>query len=264
MPPRRRPSRSSRVTELRVLVSPGVASELPLTGPRNRPRREVATSGRDHRPRAGEQTLRVARHLRARHREAHPPEQPTSAALANLPLRLDVGLGRRGADRIQTHLRRKSTQLGSRHARILHREGDQDPRGRPAHRPLLRRRPRSAARTRRGPREPAGGRSQPPRHLDSEGPSRPSPSRASSEPTVPESSRRSARASRVFTRRPRRRQPRDPTRRPDHRHRRAYRRDVLRAEGHPSRHSSIHSTTPFRSRKEQRSRSSSRPRTGCS
>ncbi len=58
----------------------------------------------------------MARDLGVGHREAHVREEPAFAALADVPLGLDVGLGGRGADRVQPQLLCEALQLALRHA----------------------------------------------------------------------------------------------------------------------------------------------------
>ena len=66
----------------------------------------------------------MARDLRLGDREAHVREQAASAALADVPLGLDVGLGRRRADRVDADLVGQALELfsagqGGRHERIV-------------------------------------------------------------------------------------------------------------------------------------------------
>ena len=61
----------------------------------------------------------MAGDLRLRHREAHVGEEPACAALADVPLGLDVRLGGSGADRVEPELGGKLSELRGGHARIL-------------------------------------------------------------------------------------------------------------------------------------------------
>ena len=61
----------------------------------------------------------MARLLGPRHREAHVGEEPALAALADVPLGVGVGLGRRDADRVETELLCESLEFRSGHADSL-------------------------------------------------------------------------------------------------------------------------------------------------
>ena len=58
----------------------------------------------------------MARHLRLRHREAHVREEAAFAALADVPLGLDVRLCSRGADDVEAELGAKTLELARSHA----------------------------------------------------------------------------------------------------------------------------------------------------
>jgi NADPH:quinone reductase-like Zn-dependent oxidoreductase len=61
----------------------------------------------------------MARDLRPARREAHGREEPAFLALADVPLRLLVGRGRRGANRVEAQLLTHAGQLGGCHGRIV-------------------------------------------------------------------------------------------------------------------------------------------------
>ncbi len=61
----------------------------------------------------------MARLLRPRHRETHVGEEPARAALADVALGADVGLGRRDADRVEPELLCERFEFRSSHTDSL-------------------------------------------------------------------------------------------------------------------------------------------------
>ena len=102
--------------QLRVAVVPRVAREPAFAGGGLAPRRVVAERSGDDRARVRQQRLRMARHLGLRHREAHVREESALAALADVPLGVDVRLGARGADDVEPDLRTETLELVRVHA----------------------------------------------------------------------------------------------------------------------------------------------------
>ena len=107
------------LAQLGVAVGPGVAGQPPLPRPRLGRRPVVAERRRDHRPRSGQQRLRMAGDLRPAHREAHPREEAALAPVADVALGLLVRDGGRGSDRVQAELRTEPGQLSGGHDRIV-------------------------------------------------------------------------------------------------------------------------------------------------
>src|SRR5439155_23209028 len=99
------------LAQLRVVVRPGVTRQAALPRSGLASGVPVTERGRDDSAGVLEQGLRVARHLGPRHREAHVREQAALPSLANVTLRLFVGLGARGADDVEAELARKAVQL---------------------------------------------------------------------------------------------------------------------------------------------------------
>ena len=207
------------LAQLGVAVGPRVARQPPLPRPRLGRRPVVAERRRDHRPRSGQQRLRMAGDLRPAHREAHPGEEAALAPVADVPLGLLVRDGGRGPDRIEAELRTDPGQLSGGHDRIvpvkairIHEDGGPE---------VLRYEdvPDPVAGPGRGARLAARRVAQPPRPLGSQG------APVGAEAAHPRRRRRRR------ARRHRRAggdQPRPRARRRDHGDRRAHRRDALR------------------------------------
>jgi hypothetical protein len=102
-----------------VRVVPRVARQPPFRRLERRLGSPVAESRRDHAPRAVEQRLGMTRALGLRHREAHLREQATLAPLADVTLRLGVGLRPSDSDRIEPQLIRMPAKIVDVHARIM-------------------------------------------------------------------------------------------------------------------------------------------------
>ncbi len=105
------PERVEPLAEQRVVVAPRVARESSLDGAGLGAVRPVAERRRDHRPRAVEQRLRMARDLGARHREPHEAEEPALASLEDVPLGVLVGGRRCGPDHVEVELLGGDAQL---------------------------------------------------------------------------------------------------------------------------------------------------------
>ena len=105
--------------QLRVRVEPRVARQPAVPRRALRLGQPVAQRRRDDGARAGQQRFGMARLLGPRHREAHVGEEPARTALADVPLGVGVGLGRRDADRVETELLCESLEFRSGHADSL-------------------------------------------------------------------------------------------------------------------------------------------------
>jgi NADPH:quinone reductase-like Zn-dependent oxidoreductase len=108
------------LAELGVAVAPGVARKATLARTRFRGGRVVAEGGGDDRASRREEAFGVARDLGASHRELHVGEQPSLAALADVPLGVRVGGGRSGADDVEPQLLGQLPELTRFHSEIVH------------------------------------------------------------------------------------------------------------------------------------------------
>ena len=108
------------VAQLRICVGPRVAREPPYARLERLFGQPVAERRREDAAGAWQERLRMARLLGPRHRELHPREQPSLAALDDVPLRLGVRLGAGDPERVEAELLTEPLDLGRRHARIVH------------------------------------------------------------------------------------------------------------------------------------------------
>ena len=107
------------LAQLGVGVPPGVARQAALAR-RPDPARAPSSRAPPRRPsRRREQELRMAGDLRLRHREPHVGEQSARPPLADMSLRLLVGLRRRRSDHVDAELLGEAFELGAGHARIV-------------------------------------------------------------------------------------------------------------------------------------------------